>query len=164
MPLRLSSLEPSQREPRYFLLGRMRSLERAVHREILARLAETGYPYLRLPHVAFLAHMTTEGRRLTELAELMQVTKPAASQLVSFLEGKGLVERIADPSDRRASLIRATPAADLGFRAARQVYAEVEAEWSALIGAERLKQLAVTLNELEEWRLQRGSSESPSSE
>jgi DNA-binding MarR family transcriptional regulator len=138
----------------------MRSIERTVHREMLARLAEVGYPHLRLPHVAFLAHMTTDGRRLTEFAELMQVTKSAASQLVTFLEAKGLVERVADPSDRRASLIRATPAAALGFRAAREVYAEVEQEWSALLGPERLDQLAATLRELEEWRKLRGWPES----
>lgn len=157
---RLSTPESHRLQPRLFLLGRMRSIERAVHREMLTRLAAVGYPYLRLPHVAFMAHMTTEGRRLTEFAELMQVTKPAASQLVSFLERKGLVERVADPSDRRASLIRATPSADLGFRAAREVYAEIEAEWSALIGADRLEQLAVTLGELEQWRQKRGSPES----
>jgi DNA-binding MarR family transcriptional regulator len=129
----------------------MRSIERAAHREMLARLHANGYPYLRLPHVAFLAHMNTEGRRLTEFAELMQVTKAAASQLVSFLEEKGLVERVPDPTDGRASLIRATEASLPGFRVARQRYAEIEDEWRAVLGSPRLQQLAVSLQALEAW-------------
>lgn len=140
------------REPEFFLLGRMRSIERAVHREMLDRLVAAGYTYLRLPHIAFLAHMTTEGRRLTEFAELMQVTKPATSQLVSFLEGKGLLERVPDPTDGRASLIRATAAAAVGFRVARNRYAEVEDEWRELLGPHRLAELADTLGQLEQWR------------
>ena len=138
-------------EPRFALLDRMRSVERAVHREMLAVLVAGGYPAIRVPHIAFLAHMTREGRRLTDFAELMQVTKSAASQLVSSLEAQGLVERVPDPADGRASLIRATPAADRGFRLARNRLAEIEREWSALIGESALESLDATLGHLEQW-------------
>ena len=88
----------------------------------------------------------------TEFADLMQVTKSAASQLVTFLEARGLVERVPDPSDGRATLVRATPAAAAGFRAARHRYAEIEDEWELAIGREGLDELANMLGRLENAR------------
>jgi DNA-binding MarR family transcriptional regulator len=50
--------------------------------------------------------------RLTELAGLENVTQPAMTQLVTRLEGQGLVERVKDPADARAVLVRATTAGE----------------------------------------------------
>jgi DNA-binding MarR family transcriptional regulator len=138
-------------EPRLFLLGRMRAIERAVHRQVLAVLVANGYPDIRIPHITFLAHMTTAGRRLSEFAELMQVTRSAASQIASALEAQGLVERVPDPSDGRAALIRATPAAGRGFRVARARIAEIEGEWTELLGGQAMTEFAATLGRLEAW-------------
>jgi hypothetical protein len=63
-----------------------------------------------------------------------------------------LVERAADPTDGRAFLIRATRAADEGFRLARKRLAEIEREWELLIGVQGLSDLATTLEELERWQ------------
>ena len=43
-----------------------------------------------------------------ELAAAEQVRSPTMSGLVTGLEGEGLVERVLDPNDARASLVRAT--------------------------------------------------------
>jgi DNA-binding MarR family transcriptional regulator len=129
----------------------MRAIERAVHTRMLQRLVAGGYPEIRTSHVALLAHMTTEGRRASEFAELMQVTKAAVSQLVAHLEQHGLVERSRDPADGRAALIRATPAADLGFRLARDELAAAEDAWEELIGTDRLTELADLLGALATW-------------
>lgn len=47
--------------------------------------------------------------RLGELAETEQVRPPTMSTIVRALEAEGLVERSADPADRRGVLIAATP-------------------------------------------------------
>lgn len=140
------------REPRYFMLGRMDAIQRATRRQMLEEIRAAGYPYMGMPHVALMAHMTVEGRRVSEFAELMQITKSAASQLVSFLEAHGLVERVPDPADRRASRVRATPAAELGFRVARHRYAQIEDEWTAILGRARLQDLWRCLLDLEAWQ------------
>ncbi|PYI65668.1 MarR family transcriptional regulator [Arthrobacter livingstonensis] len=49
------------------------------------------------------------GMRLTELARSIGVGKPSVSRQISFLEGVGLVQKEADPSDGRAQLIELTP-------------------------------------------------------
>ncbi|MGP4046557.1 MarR family transcriptional regulator [Streptomyces sp. 2A115] len=48
--------------------------------------------------------------RLTALKVTEQITQPAITQLVQRLERDGLVERRADPEDRRAVLVQVTPA------------------------------------------------------
>src|SRR3981081_1489545 len=132
----MSRGETQPREPRYFLRGRMRAIERAAHRAMLEAIQEAGYPYMRTPHIALMAQMSPEGLHLPAFADLMQVTKSAASQLVTWLERHGLVERVPDPADRRATLVRATGAADAGFRAARHRYAEIEDERGRASGTE----------------------------
>jgi DNA-binding MarR family transcriptional regulator len=46
---------------------------------------------------------------LSELAAAEQVRPPTITRLVQELERDGLVERLADPADRRVARVRATP-------------------------------------------------------
>lgn len=115
---------------------------------MLQALVTAGYREVRVPHIAFLAHMTAQGRRLSEFAELMQVTKAAVTQLVDHLERHGLVERVPDPSDRRATLVRATPSADVGFAVARDRLAHIEKRWEQELGREELRILVGQLHQL----------------
>jgi len=60
-----------------------------------------------------LRRLTSEGPvRLTELAAQETVTQPAMTQLVTRLEGQGLVERVKDAADARVVLVRATRAGE----------------------------------------------------
>jgi DNA-binding MarR family transcriptional regulator len=56
--------------------------------------------------------------RITELCEDVLLSQPGMSRLIARLEGKGLIERVEDPSDARASRVRMTAE---GVRAQRQV-------------------------------------------
>lgn len=55
-------------------------------------------------------HLADDPLRIGEIAERMQVAGPHVTRQVQELERKGLVHRIADPHDRRASLIEPTEA------------------------------------------------------
>jgi DNA-binding MarR family transcriptional regulator len=48
------------------------------------------------------------GLRITELGEDVLLTQPGMSRLVARLEARGLVQRVPDPEDARACLIRLT--------------------------------------------------------
>jgi DNA-binding MarR family transcriptional regulator len=56
--------------------------------------------------------------RITELCEDVLLSQPGMSRLIARLEDKGLIERVGDPSDARASRVRMTAA---GVRTQRQV-------------------------------------------
>jgi DNA-binding MarR family transcriptional regulator len=59
-----------------------------------------------------------DGLRITELTADALITQAGISRLVARLEASGLVERVADPDDGRASRIRLT---DAGVAAQRHV-------------------------------------------
>jgi DNA-binding MarR family transcriptional regulator len=56
-----------------------------------------------------------EGLRMNELSRLLMVTGGNVTAIVDQLEKEGLAERIAEPADRRAWLVRLTPAGEKSF-------------------------------------------------
>jgi DNA-binding MarR family transcriptional regulator len=63
------------------------------------------------PHLSALSVLVFGGARtLGELAAAEQVRPPSMTRIVQKLEREGLVERKADPADRRAVRLRATDA------------------------------------------------------
>lgn len=47
--------------------------------------------------------------RVKDLADVLRIAPRSATEVVDLLEEKGLVERVPDPSDRRATLVAPTP-------------------------------------------------------
>jgi DNA-binding MarR family transcriptional regulator len=88
------------------------------------------------------------GTRVSVLAERAQMTKQSMAELVAHLERLGYIERVPDPSDRRAKLVRATPRGKQLYTIAREVVAEIEAEWTKRLGKPKMRQLRELLEEL----------------
>src|SRR5919198_3956311 len=129
------------------LVSRMRRLQRAVSRAVYQRLAAEGYAEVRPPHLAFMDQMGA-GCRMSELADRLQMTKAAVTQLATHLERLGLVERVADPSDGRAVLVQPTPASAHGYRVGRLIVEEIEQAWRQCLGDRRFQEFVVMLDEL----------------
>jgi DNA-binding MarR family transcriptional regulator len=107
---------------------------RLVNDRAIARLrAETGLP-VRAAHTLLFPHLDFQGVRLTELAEKLGVTKQAVGQLVDELEQMGAVERIADPRDGRAKLIRFGERGREGMLHGLSVLGEIERDLACAIG------------------------------
>ena len=76
---------------------------------------------------AYLARAKPPGRmRLGELQELMhpRYSQPGLSRLVQRMEADGLLERRADPRDRRAAILVTTRAGRARFARADEVYTD----------------------------------------
>jgi len=112
------------------------------------RLAERGHAAVRPPHGAVLQYLDDDGTQVSELARRAHVAKQSMGELVAHLERHGYVERVADPADRRAKLVRATPRGREVYAIAREVVAELEARWTTHLGAARMRQLRALLEEL----------------
>lgn len=79
--------------------------------------------------VGVLRSLHERPRRITDLASEERVTQPAITLLVNRLAEKGWVERVADPSDRRAVLVSLTPDGE-------EAFARLKAEYHALLHEE----------------------------
>ena len=120
-----------------------------VGTEILhRRFAERGHPEIRPVHGNVMQFLDDDGTRVSVLAERAQITKQSMAELVSRLEALGYVERVPDPSDGRAKLVRATPRGRELYAIAREVVAELEAEWTEQLGEVKMRQLRALLSEL----------------
>jgi DNA-binding MarR family transcriptional regulator len=132
---------------------------RLLNEQSLALLrARTGQD-VRPAHATLFPHIDLEGTRLTELARRVGVSKQAVGQLVDDLERMGAVERIPDPADGRARLVRFArgPDGEHAILAGLRVLGEVEARLAAELGEEGFEalhaQLARMLPLLESGRL-----------
>lgn len=123
---------------------------RAMESRVLAALAEAGFDDLTLAQARVFQRVGPTGTRVTDLAEQSQVTKQTAGFLVDHLERAGYVDRVPDPADGRARLVRITARGAAAQAAAAAVVAEVEAEWTAHLGARRMASLRDTLARLRE--------------
>jgi len=78
------------------------------------------------------------------------ITKQSAGFVVDQLERAGYVERVPDPSDARARLVRIAERGHQMLPLAASVVSEVEAEWTEHLGKRRMGQLREVLAKLRE--------------
>lgn len=80
------------------------------------------------------------GLRLTDLAEQAHTTKQAISYTVNRLEDAGYVERVPDPADGRAKVIRLTQRGWELRRVADEIIAGMEKECVGRLGEQKMRQ------------------------
>jgi DNA-binding MarR family transcriptional regulator len=117
--------------------------------EIVAReVAAAGFADLRPSLLAVGQHIGADGTRITELAKRSQLTKASVVAAVDELERLGYAERVGDPSDGRAKLVRPTERAHRAEDAARKAIAETRDVWARRLGGERMNELEQALLDL----------------
>jgi DNA-binding MarR family transcriptional regulator len=92
-----------------------------------------------------------DGLRITALMGDMMLTQGGVSRLVARLEDRGLVERVADPDDGRASRVRLTAAGasaqrSVGLRHGHHV-AQIMTRSFSVEQLQQLRDLSQTLTE-----------------
>jgi DNA-binding MarR family transcriptional regulator len=122
---------------------------RALSDELMERLVARGHPQVRFAHGNVFQFLDDAGTRVSVLAERAGMTKQAMAQLVAHLEQHGYVERVADPADRRAKLVRATDRGREVFAVARELVEDVDARLTERLGEAKLRQLRSLLHELD---------------
>lgn len=141
----IGSKQPPVRLP---LNGLLELAYDAVIEEFRAELERSEFSDIRLTHGCVFRYMKVGGLRLTEIAERGNMTKQSAGEIVDDLVMLGYVQRVPDPDDRRAKLIRlterGTAAQTFGFR----LLAEIEERWGERYGAERVADLRAMLEEI----------------
>ncbi|MEX5713213.1 MarR family transcriptional regulator [Parafrankia sp. FMc6] len=123
---------------------------RAMEKRVFEALAAAGYDDLTPAQARVFQRIAPGGSRLTDLAEQAQITKQSAGFLVDQLERTGYVERVPDPTDARARLVRVAERGTRAIPLAAAAVADVETEWCRHLGEQRMNQLRDTLTRLRE--------------
>ncbi|WP_246012890.1 MarR family winged helix-turn-helix transcriptional regulator [Pigmentiphaga humi] len=90
--------------PGRVLSGALRRFEQRV----MDLMSEAGHSETRRWHVNLTRHLDLDGTRITDLARRSAMTNAAMNELIGQCEDMGLVERVADPADKRARIVRFT--------------------------------------------------------
>jgi DNA-binding MarR family transcriptional regulator len=112
------------------------------------RLDAAGYPDIRPGSGNVFESIGSAGSTVGAMAERAGVTPQAMVQVVDYLESRGYVERVPDPADRRAKIVRLTDQGQAADRVARESLLAIEADWEQLIGEDRFRHLRASLQDL----------------
>lgn len=100
---------------------------------------------LRGSHYRLLAHIPPGGARVTDIAELADITKQSTGELLAALAKWKLVETVPQESDRRIRLTRRTPLGDELNQAVNGLVAAVERRWRKAVGRDDYETMRRTL-------------------
>src|SRR6202042_1755226 len=101
---------------------------------------------IRVTHGCVFGNIDPEGgTRLTELAERACMTKQSVGEVASDLEERGYLERVPDPADGRAKIIRLTERGRAAYAVGRGLIDNLEREWGERYGEERIAALRESL-------------------
>lgn len=103
---------------------------------------------VRPAHTALFPHIDLAGTRPSVLAEKLGISKQAVGQTVDELADMGVLERVPDPLDARAQLVRFTPRGRKGLLEGLAVLEDLENEMAAAVGPAQIAQMQQALSRL----------------
>lgn len=115
---------------------------------IRATFAAEDWGGLRQSHFRLLSCVPAAGVSITDLAELLAMTKQGCGQFVSFLSDSGHLTVAENPDDRRARVVQRTPLGDRTVQAVNERIYRIEQEWAELVGPRRYATFRRVLLEL----------------
>jgi len=121
--------------------------------ELGRRVEAAGYADLRPSHGCVFGTIDPDGSRLTDLAERARMTKQTVGEAATDLERRGYVERVPDPNDGRAKIIRLTARGREAHAIGRGLIDDLERDWAERFGEERVAALRDALETITAERL-----------
>lgn len=113
----------------------------------IARVQKERDPRIRLAHTTLFPHLSPGGIRPTDLAKRVGVSKQAVAPLVDDLLAWGMLERVEDPADGRAWLVRLTPQGGAAILDGLKILGGIEAKLRDELGSERMASLHAALSD-----------------
>lgn len=121
---------------------------RTVIEDLHTQLATLGYDDVRPAHGFAFLRLAPNGATGNELAEYLDITKQATSEMVDYLEQHGYIIRQSHPTDRRGKIITLTHRGWSCIRETEAILSHLEIQWSSIVGAARMNELQTDLRQL----------------
>lgn len=97
-----------------------------------------GHSQLRINYEPYISIAAGSGARLSDIAEILGISRQAANQTANQIEAAGYLQRAPDPSDGRAKLLVITPRAKSLIRQGSEEAARIQAKFADIVGADPL--------------------------
>ncbi len=130
----------------------------AVHRRIIADLQDSGFTDFADAHMAVWRWPGPQGRRPSDIAADLGMSKQAVNYLLGGLERAGYLRRADDPDDRRSRRVELTERGEAVRQTVRATVADIESELASELGDRAFAQLRALLVRLNDTTFVRGST------
>ncbi len=114
------------------LLDTLRLFETKLHKQ----LEGNGFQDVRIVHLQLMRNVDDEGTTVSEIAARAGYTKQAASQIAVACAERDLVVIEPSTTDRRSKIVKFTRRGQDLITRSRQMIAEIEQEFSNVVGSE----------------------------
>lgn len=114
----------------------------------MLKLGAYGYDDLKPSHSALFSNLGPEGARLVDVAAKAGITKQSMAAIADELEVLGYIERLPDPSDGRARIIKLSKRGWDCVAKWDSMLDEIVDEYADSIGASRVDRLTRDLSKL----------------
>lgn len=146
-------MNAARRPPTAVPLARLFAIAyRSIIDDMHDRLRERGFTGVRPAFGFVLLAARERPTSSTELAVLMGTSKQAASKLIDAMAAAGFVERLQGAEDARQRPVQLTADGARLLGVVESIYAELEAEWAAVVGEADIEQLRQSLQRVLEHR------------
>lgn len=116
--------------------------------EVRSSFAAEDWGGLRQSHFRLMTCVPRSGISITDLAQVLGMTKQACGQFVTGLEATGHLQVRADAADRRVRMVFRTALGDRTVRAVNLRIRRIERQWARRVGANRYAVFREVLEDL----------------
>jgi DNA-binding MarR family transcriptional regulator len=127
------------------LLGVARHLQTSMMHTLQE---QCGHESLRLGFAPYVTLLGEGDKRLTDLAEILGVSRQACNQTVKQIEAAGYIERTADPADGRAKQLALSPKGIKLRRDGLHCLAQLDRQFVDLVGAATIDDTSRSLRKI----------------
>ena len=120
--------------------------------EFVDRMQASGHTWFTAARSGLMGHIAPRGTKQVLLVERLAISKQAVQQLIDGLEEDGILERIADPDDRRGRIVRLTNKGRAAMKDANRIKIEIESGYRARMGDADFAHLSELLGKLRQSR------------
>jgi DNA-binding MarR family transcriptional regulator len=125
-----------------------RQIHLTIRRRVHADIQAAGFGDLAPAHLYVFQLPGPDGVRPTELAARLNMTKQAMNHLLSGLEARGYIRRVAAAGDGRGKVLQMTARGRDVARVMRESALHLEDEWGKRLGGQKLERLRHELADL----------------
>lgn len=113
---------------------RLWQASRAWQAEFSDAMRASGHVWFSESRAGLLGHIPRNGIRQSSLIERAGISKQAVQQLLDGLEAEGVIERVADPQDKRGKLVHYTALGLAALRDGDRVKLDIEKNYRERLG------------------------------